>query len=228
MYDRDEIKERADFQAIAGEFGITVGKRSGHRIQMLCPAHDDKNFGSCFWDEAKNRFTCYACHATGNIIDLVAYTLGGNTPENGGKAIRLIGDLIGLQEKEAERTTETVPLLKNAEFQILGLENEPKRRIEIEDEEYDETVLYIPPQYTSLQKECKEMYVKLLAEAFRKRKEETICRLMAFTNNKIECEMRNDQTGAGLFQAHLTDIQKRLSELDSLEKKYPGIFKKSA
>lgn len=71
--DKEELRDAADIFVVAEALGITV-KTVGRRHQILCPAHDDRNYGSCFLSE--RGFYCYSCGARGDVYDLVRKTLG--------------------------------------------------------------------------------------------------------------------------------------------------------
>jgi len=49
--------------------------RRGRRSWACCPFHEEKHASFCL-DLAKQRFTCYGCHAHGDAIDLYALRYG--------------------------------------------------------------------------------------------------------------------------------------------------------
>lgn len=65
--DWDALKN-VDIYDVCERYGIEV-----QRDSILCPEHDDRNFGSCHL--YKNHYKCFACGASGDAIDLVSHTL---------------------------------------------------------------------------------------------------------------------------------------------------------
>lgn len=55
-----EAIDRVTTMDIVDAFNIPFRIRNG-KILLLCPGHDDKNFGSCYVDRNDNGYYCYAC-----------------------------------------------------------------------------------------------------------------------------------------------------------------------
>lgn len=66
------LKELIDIETVVDLLDIPI-KYVGKRIQILCPCHNDHNFGSCYIDN--NGFHCYSCGAGGDVIELVKAAL---------------------------------------------------------------------------------------------------------------------------------------------------------
>lgn len=62
------LKEIIDVEFVAMSLGIPM-KRVGSKIQIICPSHNDKHFGSCYLTNTGYR--CYSCGAKGDVIELV-------------------------------------------------------------------------------------------------------------------------------------------------------------
>lgn len=62
------LKEITDIELVAISLGIPM-KRIGSKIQIICPSHNDKHFGSCYL--TSNGYRCYSCGAKGDVIELV-------------------------------------------------------------------------------------------------------------------------------------------------------------
>ena len=62
--DLDEIRA-TPIEEVAENLGIGIV-----RHMALCPFHNDKH-PSLHFDLKKNRYKCFACGASGNVIDLV-------------------------------------------------------------------------------------------------------------------------------------------------------------
>ncbi|MBQ7818633.1 MAG: hypothetical protein IJ341_02930 [Bacteroidales bacterium] len=70
-YNVSAIKEIVDIETVCEWLNIPI-KYEHKNTYILCPAHNDKNFGSCYLKE-NNRFVCYSCGTEGDVIDLVEY-----------------------------------------------------------------------------------------------------------------------------------------------------------
>ena len=64
MKDLDDIRA-TPIEDVAKDLGIVVG-----RHKALCPFHPDRH-PSLHFDVKRNRFKCFSCGASGNVIDLV-------------------------------------------------------------------------------------------------------------------------------------------------------------
>lgn len=72
-YTPSEIKDSVDILTVCDWLGIPTSIK-GRNINILCPAHNDKNFGSCYIRD--NKFVCYTCNIAGDIFDLVMHSRG--------------------------------------------------------------------------------------------------------------------------------------------------------
>ena len=64
----DEVIKNADMVSIIGEY-VKLEKK-GNDYKGLCPFHNDSN-PSLSVSPRKNCYTCFSCHATGNVITFV-------------------------------------------------------------------------------------------------------------------------------------------------------------
>lgn len=126
MLDKESIREAADILIVAEEAGIPLNLR-GKRPQIICPCHDDQNFGSCYLDQEKKTFKCYACGAKGDIFDLVQAAL--NLTFN--DAVAFVAETCGGTEQfkvsvgDIERNIQlSGKMLPRAEQVFIGLHNE--------------------------------------------------------------------------------------------------------
>jgi len=130
--DRASVLEGTDIVAIARDLGLHVSnQRSGKRVGMLCPMHNDKHFGSCYLDTEKQRFYCYVCHKGGNSVDLVMAANGWDS-NDGSKAIdamKLIANMYGRNVSQVSRVEriakDRIRIPKKEEMDELGISNEP-------------------------------------------------------------------------------------------------------
>ena len=65
----DHLKAHADFSLVLHHYGLTVVS-SGDQAKVRCPFHDDER-PSCSVNLAKGLWHCFACHASGNVLDFV-------------------------------------------------------------------------------------------------------------------------------------------------------------
>jgi len=62
-----------DFREILNHYNIEFKEKFGARdIDVLCPFHDDLNFGSAKYNEDKDAFHCFSCGAGGNKFQFVS------------------------------------------------------------------------------------------------------------------------------------------------------------
>ena len=64
----NEIRKKADIVDIIGERIPLVSK--GKNFFGVCPFHDDSNPSLCVSRE-KQIYTCFSCHATGNVFTFI-------------------------------------------------------------------------------------------------------------------------------------------------------------
>ena len=67
-YSIQAVLDAADMETVADLLGIEV-KTRGNRKLILCPSHQDHNYGSCMLDN--KHFRCWSCHAHGDVIEFV-------------------------------------------------------------------------------------------------------------------------------------------------------------
>ena len=74
-YDIQKVKEDADIIDICDLLGIDT-KRTGRRVSILCPCHDDHHYGSCFIDPRNQSFHCFSCQSHGDVFTLIQAVRG--------------------------------------------------------------------------------------------------------------------------------------------------------
>lgn len=125
MLDKEAIREAADIQVVAEEIGIPIqlGKK---RPLILCPCHNDRNFGSCYLDLGRNEFKCYSCGAHGDVFDLVQAAMGVSF----GKAKEIVAEICGgtAQFETNDRNTAKAVysgIIPKADQEFIGIKNAP-------------------------------------------------------------------------------------------------------
>ena len=68
MIDKELLLEECDVRTVAEYIGMDVAKR-GSKYSILCPEHNDGNFGNCYL--TPKGYICYACGAKGDAYKLV-------------------------------------------------------------------------------------------------------------------------------------------------------------
>lgn len=126
MYDAKRLREDADCIVVAESLGIPMQTR-GSKTLILCPAHDDHNFGSCFVN--RRGYYCYSCHARGDVFNLVQTTLNVGFGEAANYVANLCGGERMYKRADAETADQSAPSKKpflTAELmERLGLHDEP-------------------------------------------------------------------------------------------------------
>lgn len=90
QYDLRELLNSVTAESVAEYIGLEI-QSHGKRKEILCPnpEHNDHHFGSCIL--LSQGYMCYACGATGGLIDLVKKSMQVGT----GEAIRIIAESTG-------------------------------------------------------------------------------------------------------------------------------------
>lgn len=108
------VKQSVTTRQAAEHYGIKVSKKG----MALCPFHNDRNPSM----KVDNRFYCFACGATGDVIDFVSrlYGLGGKDA-----ALRLSADFAIPYENgitSGQKYSKPLPRQKSMEQQFAELE----------------------------------------------------------------------------------------------------------
>lgn len=101
-YTPSDLKESVDILTVCEWLDIPVSIKGKHKY-ILCPAHNDRHFGSCVIKD--NRFTCYSCNTSGDIFELVMHAQKCDFKE----ACKWLSDRLG-GEVEWERKSRIKPL----------------------------------------------------------------------------------------------------------------------
>ena len=60
-----------NYRFIVNQLGIQTKKENGKRLEILCPFHFDKHFGSAFLDLDSGWITCYSCKANKHVYHAI-------------------------------------------------------------------------------------------------------------------------------------------------------------
>jgi DNA primase len=90
------VRERADFERVAGHYGLTLDG-TGDQRTALCCFHEEKT-GSLKIHLGKKIFHCFGCGAKGNVLDFVTLREGGNPDDKGDlrKGALVLADICGI------------------------------------------------------------------------------------------------------------------------------------
>lgn len=110
-----QIKEATDIVQIIGE-RIRL-QRSGSSLKGLCPFHSEKS-PSFFVSDQLQRFRCFGCGETGDVLDFLQKYDGMTFAEG----LQLLADRAGIQLKDVRRTPEDD--LRERLLEVLNLAKE--------------------------------------------------------------------------------------------------------
>ena len=65
----EQLKSSVQIQGVIGEY-VRLRKSGASRFTGLCPFHNEKT-GSFTVNAAKQRYYCFGCHATGDVVHFV-------------------------------------------------------------------------------------------------------------------------------------------------------------
>lgn len=65
MTDIEKIKNLFD------DLNIKYKRLVNNRLEVLCPYHNDNNFGNAFYSVDKNLFYCFACGTGKNLYQII-------------------------------------------------------------------------------------------------------------------------------------------------------------
>lgn len=135
-----------DSEMVAENLGMEI-KRKGKRKSILCPSHDDRNFGSCILTERGYR--CFACGMNGDIFQMVQAYLNCDFLE----AVKKVAEIAGVKIEEIEESGAYISVLKPSERQLIGLHVSPIKHViqigkDIESEEKNEITIDNPEKET--------------------------------------------------------------------------------
>ncbi len=107
MLDAERIIEDADIIEISSRLGIVMSddlrhvSSDGNRLQILCPYHNDHNFGSAHLvvKNGKKGMKCYACGTYKSLVQLVADKLNYELPNDYAKVLTFIAENNGGVDK---------------------------------------------------------------------------------------------------------------------------------
>lgn len=92
----EEVRARADIVEVIGE-SIPL-KRSGKDFKALCPFHNEKT-PSFYVVPSKGIYTCFGCHASGDVFRFLMERTGVTFPE----AVRVVAAKVGVEVPEDTR-----------------------------------------------------------------------------------------------------------------------------
>lgn len=71
LIDKNKIQNYISLNDVA-EFYSSKTKRCGSSTQILCPFHEDKNLGACYFRNGSRSFHCQGCGASGDMFTLAS------------------------------------------------------------------------------------------------------------------------------------------------------------
>lgn len=89
MYDKNRIKEDLSCIEAAESLNIKMAPGSRTERKIICPAHNDRHFGSCICKVKK--WYCFACGAGGDVYSLICASEGCSFSES----IQIAAELTG-------------------------------------------------------------------------------------------------------------------------------------
>lgn len=110
----NEIKEKTDIVDVIGQY-VTLEKKGSNYVG-LCPFHDDKN-PSLTVSPSKKIYTCFSCHATGNVITFIEKFKKISFSE----ALKELGDRVGVS---VTPTKQDLEYQKNKKYYDIIAETE--------------------------------------------------------------------------------------------------------
>lgn len=132
---REKLLAKADHLAVLRAY-TQVGKENGNKIELLCPFHNDRKIGNCWYYKKDNKIYCFSCHKGGNIIDVVMEKNGYTESSQAYDAMREIARISGLDLSEVsdevspedqKKMAALPPMPSQEELKLLGLYNDPVR-----------------------------------------------------------------------------------------------------
>ena len=114
--DTEIIREVASPEIVAEMLNLET-KPKGRRVSILCPAHDDRHFGSCYLTD--NGFKCFACGESGDVIKMVSLIKGYSFIES----CEYLASAFGLSLSEAQISDNNKVIKKILKDDILKIIN---------------------------------------------------------------------------------------------------------
>lgn len=108
----DTIKSKADIVEVIGEY-VTL-KKEGQNYKGLCPFHCD-NTPSLSVSPEKRRYKCFACNASGDVVEFIQNHLGLSFPE----AIETLAKKYGIEITADSLSSEDLELQKKRESMYI-------------------------------------------------------------------------------------------------------------
>ena len=71
IIDKNKLQNFISIGDVAELYSAEI-KKCGSSTQMLCPFHEDKNLGACFFKNGTNTFHCQGCGASGDMFTLAS------------------------------------------------------------------------------------------------------------------------------------------------------------
>jgi len=70
------MQNNYDIREVFDHYNIEYKESGNGYIDVLCPFHEDNNFGNAKWNDEKGIFKCFSCGKGGNIFNFVAMMEG--------------------------------------------------------------------------------------------------------------------------------------------------------
>ncbi len=72
LVDFGAVKQAVSLEAVLCHYQVQGLRKGPHRLESRCPIHRGQRDDSFRASLGKNVFHCFACHASGDVLDLVA------------------------------------------------------------------------------------------------------------------------------------------------------------
>ena len=116
-FDKERILSESDALTVADYIGMET-KDKGSRISILCPRHNDRNFGSAFLDKDGKGYTCYVCGEHHDTFQMVRDFMGISFPE----AVKTVAEACSIGDIFIEREEEHLPTILDREtLSFIGI-----------------------------------------------------------------------------------------------------------
>ena len=155
MVNIEMLRENADMETVCDNLKIPTLEKGG-RIQVICPFHDDHNFGSAYI--INNQIRCFACDVHADALSVVMKVKGYNFPQACECLANMFGGVAAYTDSEAAKKT-FMPLNKK-EREALML---PSTQISINNIAQSDRELY-KRTILNLAEKAKDKYQSMLEQ----------------------------------------------------------------
>ena len=139
MLNKEKLLADADCIVVATSLGLKM-QRKGRNQMILCPEHPDRHFGSCIIDH--RHYHCFACHATGNAIDLAMHVQDCTYAEAMSYVAEICGGEAQYTIDESTIPEKPRPFISSDARAYLGLQDKPVYTLVGEASSFEESLQY--------------------------------------------------------------------------------------